>query len=71
MPRIIPHILKKFEGKFPEDFDNRIRYWGFFDRGDLETNKGKLLMLDIDFGRYCSLDCPSCFRKSNIMDFIK
>jgi len=25
-------------------------------------------MLDIDFGRYCSLNCPTCFRKSNIVD---
>ena len=25
-------------------------------------------MLDIDFRRYCSLNCASCFRKSNVVD---
>jgi MoaA/NifB/PqqE/SkfB family radical SAM enzyme len=66
--KIIPDIPKKFGGKFPKDFKNTIPYWGFFTKEELEENKGKLLTLDIDFGRYCSLNCPYCFRKSNVVD---
>ena len=66
--KIIPDIPKKFEGQFPADYQNKIQYWGFFTREELEVNKGKLLMMDIDFRRYCSLNCASCFRKSNIVD---
>ena len=65
---IIPDIPKKFEGRFPKNFDNRIQNWGFFTKEEIEANKGELLMLDIDFGRYCSLNCPGCFRKSNVVD---
>lgn len=68
MARIIPEIPVKFEGKFPDDFDNRIQNWGFFTRDEIEENAGRLLMLDIDFGRYCSLSCPGCFRKDSALD---
>lgn len=71
MPKIIPNIPKKFEGKFPADYKNTFPYWGFFSREKLENNKGKLLMLDIDFGRYCSLSCPGCFRRENSVDDIE
>lgn len=71
MPKIIPNIPKKFERKFPKDYQNTFPYWGFFPRKEIEKNKGKLLMMDIDFGRYCSLNCSGCFRKSNIVDDIK
>jgi len=66
--KIIPDIPKKFEGQFPADYQNKIQYWGFFTQEELEANKGKLLMMDIDFRRYCSLNCASCFRKSNVVD---
>ncbi|MFC1752390.1 radical SAM/SPASM domain-containing protein [Thermoproteota archaeon] len=68
---IIPDIPKKFEHGFPAGFDNRIQYFGFFTRQEIEDNSGKLLILDIDFGRYCSLKCPTCFRKSNRVDDIQ
>ncbi len=64
MPQIIPNIPEFF----PEKFQNTMLYFGFFSKEEIEQNKGKLLMLDIDFGRYCSLECPGCFRKSNVVD---
>jgi len=67
---MIPKIPKRLEGKFPSDFQNTFPYWGFFSREEIEKNKGKLLMMDIDFGRYCSLNCPACFRKSSVVDDI-
>jgi len=45
-----------------------IQYWGFFSKDEIKANKGKLLMLDIDFGRACSLRCPTCFRRKNVVD---
>lgn len=71
MTIIIPSIPKKFEGKFPDNFQNTFPYWGFFSREDLKAKEGKLLLLDLDFGRYCSLNCPSCFRRSSVVDEIK
>src|SRR3989338_9118445 len=68
MPKIIPEIPKKFEEKFPKAYQNKIQHWGFFTQEELDANKGKLLMLDIDFRRYCSLSCSSCFRKSSRVD---
>ncbi|MBW2662125.1 MAG: radical SAM protein [Deltaproteobacteria bacterium] len=47
---------------------NVVQFWGFFSEQDLIENAGALLMMDIDFGRKCSLRCPSCFRKSNPVD---
>ncbi|NQV08265.1 radical SAM protein [Candidatus Woesearchaeota archaeon] len=66
--KIIPNIDKKFEDSFPDDFENTIQYWGFFSREEIESNKGNLLMMDIDFRRYCSLNCSYCFRKNNSVD---
>ena len=45
-----------------------VQYWGFFSSDELEANPGKLLMMDIDFGRACSLKCPTCFRRKNTVD---
>jgi len=70
MTKIIPDIALKFPSGFPTKFPNTMKYFGFFAKEEIEKNKGKLLMLDIDFGRYCSLNCPACFRKSNIVDDI-
>jgi MoaA/NifB/PqqE/SkfB family radical SAM enzyme len=47
---------------------NTVQYWGFFRREELEAAPADLLMLDIDFGRVCSLACPSCFRRANRVD---
>lgn len=47
---------------------NAIHAWGYFPKEKIENNKGKLLMLDIDFGTNCSLDCAHCFRKENKAD---
>lgn len=69
--RIIPEIPIKVSTKFPEGSQNTFPYWGFFSQEELEANKGKLLMLDLDIagaGRYCSLNCPDCFRKDNVVD---
>jgi MoaA/NifB/PqqE/SkfB family radical SAM enzyme len=68
MPKIIPKISEIFPDKFPKNFQNTIQYFGFFSQEEIKKNKGKLLMLDLDFGRYCSLNCPACFRKSNAVD---
>lgn len=64
--KIIPEIPVKFE-RFPDGYVNDINGWAF-DRTTIEQNKGKLLTLDIDYGSYCSLNCPTCFRKSNTVD---
>lgn len=50
--------------------DNVIQHWGFFTRQEIaEATKYKqLLMLDMDFGRHCSLHCPGCFRRINPVD---
>jgi MoaA/NifB/PqqE/SkfB family radical SAM enzyme len=45
-----------------------IRYFGFYGENEIRANTGKLLMLDLDFGRECSLRCPTCFRRSNRAD---
>ncbi len=66
--RIIPDIQKKFEDKFLKEYQNTFPYWGFFTKEEIQANKGKLLMLDLDLGRYCSLSCPTCFRKSSSID---
>lgn len=45
-----------------------VEHWGFFRRDQLAAHPDNLLMLDIDFGRACSLACPSCFRRANRVD---
>lgn len=47
---------------------NKVRYFGFFSKDEITREAGRLTMLDIDFGRECSLKCPSCFRRNNIVD---
>lgn len=64
----MPDIPKVYEGMFPPDYQNKVAYWGFFSRKDIEGNIGNLLMLDIDFGRKCSLACPTCFRRLSFVD---
>jgi len=45
-----------------------VQHWGFFSREEIAREAGRLLMLDIDFGRDCSLRCPTCFRRRNSVD---
>jgi len=67
--KIVPYI-KPIYSKFPDDYINDIRGWGI-DKETIIKEKGKLLTLDIDFGLYCSLNCPGCFRKNNKVDTVK
>lgn len=57
--------------RIASDYDPRwmtVKYFGFFDKETVKIEAGRLLMLDIDLGRNCSLRCPTCFRKDNIVD---
>lgn len=67
--RVIPDI-KAIYNRFPDNYINDIRGWGI-DKETIIKEKGKLLTLDIDFGSYCSLNCPGCFRKKNKADRVK
>lgn len=53
--------------KFPANLVNDVNGWAFSSQ-EMKENKGKLLTLDIDFGNYCSLNCPHCFRRDNKVD---
>lgn len=53
--------------RFPADYVNDVHGWAF-DKETIHNNKGKLLTLDIDYGSYCSLNCPACFKKENAID---
>ena len=67
--RVIPDVAVRFS-TFPAGYVNDINGWAF-DRQTIVDNKGKLLTLDVDFGSYCSLNCPACFRKNNSIDDVK
>lgn len=64
--RSIPDIREIF-ASFPPRYVNDIHGWAF-NKKIIEEDKGKLLTLDLDFGELCTLNCPSCFRKNNIVD---
>lgn len=61
------NIEKMYLDKFPENYKNDVNGWGF-SAETIKNNIGKLLTLDIDFGVKCSLNCPHCFRKNNLMN---
>jgi MoaA/NifB/PqqE/SkfB family radical SAM enzyme len=65
--KIYPNVPVVFQDSFPANFVNAVAGWGFT-KEELEENRGKLLTLDIDFGNYCSLNCPHCFRRNNRVD---
>lgn len=65
--KVFPKVPVVYSGKFPEDFMNKLHGWGYSGK-ELEENRGKLLTLDIDFGDFCSLNCPHCFRRNNKAD---
>jgi MoaA/NifB/PqqE/SkfB family radical SAM enzyme len=65
--KIIPDVPVIFKNKFPRNFINDVNGWSA-SKEELLKNIGKLLTLDIDFGNYCTLNCPHCFRKNNKVD---
>jgi len=69
--KIIPKVPIVYKNKFPQNFVNDVNGWGSFTKQQLRDNLGKLLMLDIDFGNFCTLNCPHCFRRNNKVDFGK
>ena len=62
--QVIPKIPVIFKNKFPKNLVNTANGWAFSEKV-IKQNKGKILTLDIDFGNYCSLNCPHCFRRNN------
>jgi MoaA/NifB/PqqE/SkfB family radical SAM enzyme len=67
--KVYPNIPVRFT-TFPDNYINDINGWAF-DKTTIAENIGKLLTLDLDFGSYCSLNCPTCFRYNNSIDNIK
>lgn len=59
-----PNVPELHSAGFPADFNPNLDGWGNFSQEVIVKNEGRLLMLDLDFGRKCSLNCPHCFRKS-------
>lgn len=59
--------IKPVYKTFPDNYINDLRGWSF-SKEIIEDNVGKLLTLDIDYGNYCSLNCPHCFRKNNFIN---
>lgn len=72
----IPEVFIEKEGKiFPDGYVNNVKWWGNSDRKELHSllpnGTAKLLMMDIDFGDICSLNCPHCFRRDSRFDDVK
>lgn len=65
---IIPEVPEFIYPNASEHDLCTVQHWGFFSKKEIHDNAGKLLMLDIDLGRDCSLRCPTCFRRNNIVD---
>ncbi len=65
--RIEPNVPIVYKSKFPINFINDVNSWAF-SKKEIKDNLGKLLTLDIDFGNFCTLNCPHCFRKNNKVD---
>ncbi|MFA5047624.1 MAG: radical SAM protein [Patescibacteria group bacterium] len=66
--KVEPKVPIVYKGKFPKNYSNNLNGWSFTKK-ELADNFGKLLVLDIDFGNFCTLNCPHCFRKNNQVDF--
>ena len=65
-----PDLPIRFPDKMPFNFINDLDGWSL-SRDEVKQSKGRLLHLDIDFGTYCSLNCPMCFRKDGALDKFK
>ncbi len=68
--KIIPKVPIVYKNKFPKNLVNDVNGWAFSEK-ELQANLGKVLTLDIDFGNFCTLNCPHCFRRNNKVDFGK
>lgn len=68
MTAVYPNIPKFMPMREDPEKSNVVQHWGFFSREEITRDAGRLLMLDIDFGRECSLRCPTCFRRRNAVD---
>ncbi|MEW6328509.1 MAG: radical SAM protein [Candidatus Micrarchaeota archaeon] len=68
MQKIVPQIPKNDAMFRNTSMANEFPNWGFFSEEKLRKSKGKLLMMDIDFGNNCSLHCPTCFRRESVLD---
>jgi MoaA/NifB/PqqE/SkfB family radical SAM enzyme len=66
----ISEIPVVFTGRLPSNFINDVNGWNF-DQETLNSNKGKILTLDIDLGDHCSLHCPHCFRRTAVLDKVE
>ena len=65
---IKPRVQKVSRMGVSERNLSNVRYWGFIGEEDIVRDAGRLLMLDVDFGRECSLQCPTCFRRKSALD---
>ncbi|MFA6484110.1 MAG: hypothetical protein WCW62_16135, partial [Bacteroidales bacterium] len=65
--KIFPNVCK-YNVLRNSALNNLVQNWGFFSKEEFENNPNSLMMLDIDFGRKCSLSCPACFRRNNNVD---
>ncbi len=63
-----------FNGQFPKNYINSVKYWGNINKEDLHSimpdGTAKMLMMDLDFGNKCSLACPHCFRRDSRFDSV-
>ncbi|MDD5626785.1 MAG: radical SAM protein [Patescibacteria group bacterium] len=67
---IFPHQINPIcpgKEQVPNNFVNDVDGWSF-SKEYLAQNTGKLLTLDLDFGEYCSLNCPHCFRRNGAVN---
>jgi organic radical activating enzyme len=70
IPADLAVIPESFPGKLPAGYVNDVLGWGVppgLLHSKLEDGTYRLLTLDIDFGQTCSLNCPHCFRKSQLL----
>ena len=63
---MFPNINKKVN-KYPQDLINDVNGWAML-KNRVRNTAGKMTTIDLDFGTYCSLNCPFCFRKNNSID---
>ncbi len=64
---IYPNIPIVYKGVVPKDFINDVDGWSL-SKEEVESTRGQLSHLDIDFGIKCSLNCPMCFRRGGNID---
>ena len=62
--------LQRVQGSQKIEIGGTVKYWGFYTKKEVEEAEvnGRLLHLDFDFFRKCSLRCPICYRRRNKVD---